>query len=162
MTKIEKTKIPNAAIILRKIFEENKDKRICVVGSSCVGKSTLLSYFSEVLDMDDILFGNKKKGVLPKLTKDEIDYVCGPWSVEVGEFMKRKARENINIEKERPVFGTIVFDCDLIVEIVVPNEILEKRVSARNAVFSDVLNMKRQIEIEIEKSDKPKIVVENI
>ena len=109
MTKIEKLEIPNSVIILRKIFEENKDKRICVVGSSCVGKSTLLSYFSEVLDMDDILFGNKKKGVLPKLTKDEIDYVCGPWNVEVGEFIKRKAKENINIEKGRPVFGTIVF-----------------------------------------------------
>lgn len=162
MNKLETSQVPSAVIELRKIFNDNKDKRICVVGSSCVGKSTLLNHLPEAVDMDDILFGDKEKGVDPKLTPEEIEYVCGLWDEKVGEFMVKKAKENIQLEKGKPVFGTIVFDCDLVVEVVIPDNILEKRVKQRNASLQDVLNMKRQIESEIEKSGKPKIVVENI
>lgn len=47
---------------LDKIFEENKDKRICVVATSCAGKSTLLKFFEDAKDMDEELF--------PLLTKE--------------------------------------------------------------------------------------------
>lgn len=36
---------------LFRIFEENKDKRICVLGTSCTGKTTLI----EELNIDDEL-----------------------------------------------------------------------------------------------------------
>jgi ATPase subunit of ABC transporter with duplicated ATPase domains len=104
---IEKT--PKAVEELKKLFAQNIEKRICVVGASCVGKSTLLSYLPEVVDMDDLLFGSKQKAILPLLTQKEIDYVCGPWTPEVGEFMKQRAHELIKIEAGHPVFGTIFF-----------------------------------------------------
>ncbi len=158
----QKEKPPIAVEKLRNIFAQNIEKRICVVGASCVGKSTLLSYLPEATDMDDLLFGNKEKDIQPLLTKKEIDYVCGPWTPEVGQFMIRKAHELIKIEAGHPVFGTIVFPSDLVVEINVPDSILRERIRRRNTNENDVFNMKAQIEAEIEKSGIQKIIVENI
>ena len=153
---------PLAVEKMKKLFADNIEKRICVVGASCVGKSTLLGYLPEAVDMDDLLFGNKQKGIVPLLTQQEIDYVCGPWTPEVGQFMTRKSHELIKIEAGYPVFGTIVFPSDLVVEITVPDNILRERIRRRNTDEKDVFNMKAQIESEIERSGIEKIVVENI
>ena len=153
---------PLAVEKMKKLFVDNIEKRICVVGASCVGKSTLLGYLPEAVDMDDLLFGNKQKGIVPLLTQQEIDYVCGPWTPEVGQFMTRKAHELIKIEVGHPVFGTIVFPSDLVIEITVPDNILRERIRRRDTDEKDVFNMKAQIESEIERSGIEKIVVENI
>lgn len=153
---------PLAVEKLRKVFTDNTEKRICIVGSSCVGKSTLLEYLPEAIDMDDLLFGNKQKGIDPLLTKQEIEYVCGPWTPEVGQFITKKAHELIKIEAGRPVFGTIVFPSDLIIEVTVPDNILRERIRRRETSEDDVFNMKAQIESEIEQSGIEKIIVENI
>ena len=153
---------PLAVEKMKKLFADNIEKRICVVGASCVGKSTLLGYLPEAVDMDDLLFGNKQKGIVPLLTQKEIDYMCGPWTPEVGQFMTRKSHELIKIEAGYPVFGTIVFPSDLVVEITVPDNILRERIRRRNTDEKDVFNMKAQIESEIERSGIEKIVVENI
>ncbi len=153
---------PMAVEKMKKLFADNIKRRICVVGASCVGKSTLLSYLPEAVDMDDLLFGSKQKGISPLLTQKEIDYVCGPWIPEVGQFMTQKAHELIKIEAGHPVFGTIVFPSDLIIEITVPDNILRERIRRRDTDEKDVFNMKAQIEWEIEKSGIEKIVVGNI
>ena len=153
---------PLAVEKMKKLFADNIEKRICVVGSSCVGKSTLLGYLPEAVDMDDLLFGNKQKGISPLLTQKEIDYVCGIWTPEVGQFMTQKANELIKIEAGHPVFGTIVFPSDLVIEITVPDNILRERIRRRNTDEKDVFNMKVQIESEIEKSGIEKIIIENI
>lgn len=160
--KLNNEKLPVAVEKISHIFSSNTEKRICVVGASCVGKSTLLSYLPEAVDMDDLLFGNEQKGIEPLLTQAERDYVCGPWTPEVGQFMTKKAHELIKIEAGHPVFGTIVFPSDLVVEINVPDNILRERIRRRNTGEKDVFNMKAQIESEIEKSGIEKIVVENI
>lgn len=153
---------PLAVEKMKKLFADNIEKRICVVGSSCVGKSTLLGYLPEAVDMDDLLFGNKQKGISPLLTQKEIDYVCVVWTPEVGQFMTQKANELIKIEAGHPVFGTIVFPSDLVIEITVPDNILRERIRRRNTDEKDVFNMKVQIESEIEKSGIEKIIIENI
>ena len=154
--------IPQAVEKLRAIFDANKDKRICVVGASCSGKSTLLKYLPEAIDMDDVLFGNKDKGLKAILTREETDYVCGPWDEEVGNFMTKRAKELINIEPGCPVFGTVVFPSDLVIELVVPEVKLKERIKDRDTSEQDVLNMKKQIELEIKNSGIEKIVVENL
>lgn len=160
--KLNNEKIPVAVEKISHIFSSNVEKRICVVGASCVGKSTLLRFLPEAVDMDDLLFGNKQKGIKPLLTQQERDYVCGPWTLEVGQFMTKKAHELIKIEAGHPVFGTIVFPSDLVIEVSVPDDILRERIRRRNSNEQDVFNMKAQIESEIEKSGIEKIVVENI
>ena len=61
-------KLPVAVERLSQIFHDYIEKRVCVVGSSCVGKSTLLEHFPEAVDMDDLLFGSEQKGIVPLLT----------------------------------------------------------------------------------------------
>lgn len=153
---------PPLALTLSKIFSENIDKRICVICPSCVGKSTLIKYLPEAIDMDELLFGNKECSGIPLLSEEEINYVCGPWTPEVGSFMAEKARELISIKPGQPVFGTIVFLSDLIIEITLPDDILIERAVQRGENVEDVFNMKKQIEDEIEKSGIEKIVLENI
>jgi len=154
--------IPVVVERMRKLFAENSERRVCVVGASCVGKTTLMNYLPEAVDMDDLLFGNKQKGISPLLTQTEIDYVCGPWTPEVGQFMTRKSHELIKIEPGHPVFGTIVFPSDLVIEITVSDHILRERIRRRNTKEDDVFKMKAQIEDEIEKSGIQKVVLENI
>lgn len=125
---LNQEKPPVAAEKIRQIFSANIEKRICVVGSSCVGKSTLLLYLPEAVDMDDLLFGNKQKGIEPLLTQHEVGYACGPWTPEVGQFMIKKARELVKVGAGHPVFGTIVFPSDLVIEITVPDSILRERI----------------------------------
>ena len=38
---------------LSKIFEENKDKRICVLGTTCTGKTYLINATNMGLDMEN-------------------------------------------------------------------------------------------------------------
>jgi len=160
--KVTTKKPPVAVEEISRIFSSNVEKRICVVGVSCVGKSTLLNYLPEAVDMDDLLFGNKQKGIEPLLTQNERDYVCGPWTPEIGQFMTKKARELIKIEAGHPVFGTIVFPSDLVIEISVPDNILRERIRRRNSNEQDVFNMKAQIEAEIKTSGIEKIIVKNV
>ena len=154
--------MPFAVGELRAIFSDNKEKRISVVGASCAGKSTLMRYFPEAIDMDDLLFGTEDGKTKPLLTPEERAYVSGPWTPKVGEFMAKRARELVRVEAGRPVFGTIVFPSDLVVEITVPEDALKERIKNRNATAEDVLAMKAQIEENIRESGIEKIVVENV
>lgn len=153
---------PVAVEKLRSIFSSNPKKRICVVGPSCVGKSTLFRHFPEAVDMDELLFGHKQKSIPPLLTQQEIDYVCGAWTPEVGQFMEKRARELIRVAAGHPVFGTIVFPCDLVVELTTSDKILRERIEARNASLQDVLQMKSQIEDQIRASGIEKVVIKNV
>lgn len=53
---------------LRKLFIDNKNKRICVLGTTCTGKTTLINELNMGVDMDEEIF--------PLLTKEETEYVC--------------------------------------------------------------------------------------
>ena len=137
---------------LRALFDANKQKRVCVVGTTCTGKSTLLKLFPEAVDMDEIVF--------PKLSKQESDYVDSkPWTPEIGKKMIELARKHAHVEPGKPVFGTVVLDCDLIVELKISDELLRERVAARSLVFEDAKNMQAQIEREFRASGVESVVL---
>lgn len=138
---------------LNNIFKENKDKRICVVATSCAGKSTLLKSLSNCLDMDDVLF--------PLLTKEETDYVCSPnWTEEIGIFMDNLAKTKIKIKPGFPVFGTVILDADLIIFLHINDELLESRCASRESNFIDSKNMQDKIEDELKNIEKEIIKLE--
>lgn len=135
---------------LKNILDCNKDKRIVVVGTTCTGKTTFLKTIRECFDMDALVF--------PKLTKEEADYVCQtPWTVEIGDTMSGLAKERVAVERGKPVFGTVVLDCDLIVYLKISNGLLKERVELRGTNFDDAKNMQKQIEQEIKESHIPVI-----
>lgn len=138
---------------LIEIFEENKYKRICVLGTTCTGKTTLINATNMGLDMD--------KEIFPLLTQEETDYVCQtPWTEEIGNKMDELVRTKLSINPGTPMFGTVLLDCDLIVYLHINDDLLLERTKLRNTDFSNAKNMQQKIEEEIKKSNIPIIYVE--
>lgn len=138
---------------LAQIFNENKDKRICVLGTTCTGKTTLINATNMGLDMD--------KEIFPLLTEEETEYVCRtPWTEEIGDKMDELVRTKLSIKPGIPMFGTVLLDCDLIVYLHIDDELLFERTRLRNVDFNNAKNMQRSIEEEIRKSNIPTITIE--
>lgn len=131
---------------LKNLLKENKDKRIVVIGTTCTGKTTLLKNIKNACDMDDLVF--------PLFTKEEKEYVCqSPWTPEIGKTMERLIKERVKVEKGKPLFGTVLLDCDLIVYLKISDKLLKERTLSRNSIFEDAKNMQKSIEKQIKKSN---------
>lgn len=138
---------------LENILEENKDKRICILGTSCTGKTTLIEYTGMGKDMDEEIF--------PLLTKEEEEYVCRtPWTKEIGNYMDNLVKTKLKIEPGIPLFGTVLLDCDLIVYLHINDELLKMRTEKRNVDFINAKNMQQSIEEEIKNSNIETITLE--
>ena len=138
---------------LKQVFNDNKDKRICVLGTTCTGKTTLINATNMGLDMD--------KEIFPLLTQEETEYVCQtPWTEEIGNKMDELVRTKLKIKPGIPMFGTVLLDCDLIVYLHINDELLFERTNSRNVDFNNAKNMQQKIEEEIKKSNIPTIYVE--
>lgn len=147
-TTIHKQEIDVQAQELQRILERHNDKRVIVLGGTCTGKTTLLKYIEDAHDMDKLIF--------PLLSQEETDFVCQtPWTPEIGEVMTRLTKERIDVEPGKPVFGTVVLDADLIVQLKISDEALTERTAQRGVSFEDAKNMQTQIEDEINKSGLP-------
>lgn len=124
---------------LTKIFDRHHDKKICVLGTTCCGKSTLQSQFHEAVDMDEELW--------PTLSKEEKSYICQkPWTNDIGIFTSNLVRERVSIKPGHPLFSLILLDCDVIVYLGICDELLQKHCQKRNASFEDAKNVKYAIE----------------
>ena len=124
---------------LIEIFEENRDKRICVLGATCTGKTTLIKGTNIGLDMDEEIF--------PLLTQEETEYVCRtPWTQEIGNRMDELVKTKLSIKQGTPMFGTVLLDCDLIVYLHINDDLLLERTKLRNTDFSNAKNMQQKIE----------------
>ena len=138
---------------IKEILEKNQDKRICVLGTTCTGKSTLLKDIPYALDMDKIIF--------PLLTQEEKDYVCQtPWTEEIGDCMDKLVKEKIKISVGSPVFGTVIIDSDLLVYLDIDDELLKSRTQKRNVDFTNAVNMNKSIIEEIKQVNIPCISVQ--
>lgn len=138
---------------LMQVFNENSNKRICVLGTTCTGKTTLINDSKIGLDMD--------KKIFPLLTKEETDYVCStPWTEEIGEKMDEFVRTKLSIKPGLPMFGTVLLDCDLIVYLHINDELLLERTKLRNVDFMNAKNMQQKIESEIRNSGLETITLE--
>lgn len=138
---------------LRRIFSNNSNKRVCVLGTTCTGKSTILKNNNIGKDMDEEIF--------PLLTKEETEYVCQtPWTKEIGNKMNELVREKLHIVAGTPMFGTVLLDCDLIVYLHIDDKLLFERAKLRNADFDNAKSMQKEIEEEIKNSKIPTITIE--
>ena len=134
---------------IAKIIAENQDKRIVVVGTTCTGKSTLVSQLKkegvDAHDMDELIF--------PQLTKKEADTVNKtPWTEEIGRLMDNLAKKYVKVGPGSPVFGTILFDSDLIIYLRINDEKLMERIVSRKVNFEDAKKMQNAIEREVKSS----------
>ena len=124
---------------LAKLFDRYYDKRICVLGTTCCGKSTLQSQFAETVDMDEELW--------PTLSKEEELYICQkPWTNDIGKFTSKLVKERVVIKPGHPLFSLILLDCDVIIYLGISDALLQKHCQLRNASFEDAKNVKYAIE----------------
>lgn len=138
---------------LKKIFSENINKKICVLGTTCTGKTTLINELNVGKDMDDLIF--------PLLTESEKNYVCqSPWTQEIGNKMDEFVRTKLSIKPSVPLFGTVLLPCDLIVYLRIDDELLLERTNLRHVNFLDAKNMQSKIEKEIYDSNIETIIVD--
>ena len=125
--------------ILEAIFKKHKDERVCVLGTTCCGKSTLLKQIPNCVDMDEALW--------PLLTQEEIDFVCQkPWTKEIGDYFDNLIYTKVKIAKGMPMFGTVILDCDTVVYLDIADDVLKAHCEKRNVSFEDTKNMKTAIE----------------
>lgn len=131
----------NSKIIckLNQIFDKYKDKRICVLGTTCCGKTTLLKQIPGCVDLDDILW--------PQLSEDEKNYINKqPWTDEVGKFVDKLAYEKVVVKEGVPLFTTLIIDCDVVIYLDIDDKILKEHCEKRKVSFSDAKNMKIAVE----------------
>ena len=101
------------------------------------------------------------KIIFPLLSDEEREYVCQtPWTPEIGETMDRLVKEKIKIKPGKPVFGTVIIDCDLIVYLDISDELLLERTKSRNVDYQDAKKMKDSIERDIEDTTIPVIRIQ--
>ena len=138
---------------LKELLIDNNDKRICVLGTTCTGKTTLINSYGFGIDMDKELF--------PLLTNEEKEYVCStPWTEEIGAKMDELVRTKLSIKPGVPLFSTVLLDCDLIIYLHINDELLLERTKSRKVDFINAKNMQLKIEKEIKKSKKPTIIID--
>ncbi|MEG0553854.1 MAG: hypothetical protein RR533_10095 [Carnobacterium sp.] len=124
---------------LEELFTRYREKRICVLGTTCCGKSTLQQCFSQSVDMDEVLWTT--------LTKEEETYICSkPWTNDIGRFTSKIVKERMVIEPGHPLFSLILLECDMIVYLEISDGLLREHCNKRSASFEDAKNVKLAIE----------------
>lgn len=134
-----KTSVQETINALNVIFEKHKNDRVCVLATTCCGKSTLQEQISGTVDMDEVLW--------PQLTKDEEAYICQkPWTREIGNFTSKLVKERVTVKAGQPIFSLILLDCEVIVYLDISDELLAEHCKKRGSAFQDAKNVKNAIE----------------
>ena len=122
---------PDAIRRLREAFAANRDRRILALGTTCAGKSTFAKEFPEALDQDELCWAR----LAPPL-RDAL--AAGDWSPANAEAWAAHVRAVMaahRIEPGRPVFGTELTDCDVIVYLKVGEATLRERAALRGIPY---------------------------
>ncbi len=134
-----KTSAQETINALNAIFDKHKNDRICILGTTCCGKSTLHEQIPGTVDMDEVLW--------PQLTKDDEAFICQkPWTREIGDFTKKLVKERVAIKAGQPTFSLILLDSEVIVYLDICDELLAEHCKKRGSVFQDAKNVKDAIE----------------
>ena len=124
---------------LKAIFEKHENERICVLATTCCGKTTLLRQIPNCVDLDDELW--------PQLTKEEADFISQkPWTHEIGDFIDKLVYEKISIKPGHPLFSTIIVDCDVVVYLDISDELLAEHCKKRGNDYADSKNVMEAVE----------------
>jgi 8-oxo-dGTP pyrophosphatase MutT (NUDIX family) len=126
---------------LTAIFERHKHERVCVIGTVCAGKTTLLKQLTDCIYMDDVLW--------TKVSPEDTAYLSQrPWTAEQGEPLDRLINEHVRVTPGFPLFGTVILECEAVVYLDISDELLAKHCSSRGEEFylSDAKRIKQTIE----------------
>ena len=127
---------------LKNIFEKHKNERICVAGTMCCGKTTLVKQLTEYncIDSDDEFW--------IQASEEEIEfYSQRPFTKEMNNSLHKLFNERISIKSNFPLFGVYILDCEVVVYLDIAKNILKNRCEKRGDTdFTDAFNLKKWIE----------------
>jgi len=139
---------------LIEIFENNTDKRILVLGTTCSGKTTLLKSLPECRDMDALVWELLPSEIQAELSNPSwTDDMCNTWREYV-----IKAKQIIKIEAGHPLFAATSFDSDIIVYLNIDENTLRERTKKRNIEYEIAVANDNRIKEELR--NLPVIVVD--
>jgi energy-coupling factor transporter ATP-binding protein EcfA2 len=125
---------------LKAIFEKHKEERVCVLGTICAGKSTLLSQLpGNCEDLDDVLW--------PNLPEEETAFLRqSKWTEEMGNEIDRLVYKYVKIKPGCPLFTTVIVDCEAVVYLDISDELLAAHCKKRGIDFAEAKQIKEAIE----------------
>ena len=129
---------------LRAIFEKHEQERVCVIGTPCVGKTTILKQLPEYNceDLDDVLWPiipQEEMGLFNKLVKE-------PWTKEFSNEIDRLIYKYLKVKIGCPLFTSVIVDCEAVVYLDISDDLLAEHCEKRGDSFDDCKKMKKAIE----------------
>ena len=129
---------------LKAIFEKHRDERVCVIGTICVGKSTLLNQLPEYNceDLDDVLWPH-----IPEEEKAQMNRLLeGPWTTDLGDEIDRLIYRYGKVKPGSPLFTSVIIDCEAVVYLDISDSLLREHCEKRGDSYEDAKNVKEAIE----------------
>jgi len=127
---------------LSAIFEQHKHERICVIGTMCCGKTTLLRQLTayHCVDVDDELW--------LQIPAEEIEVLSQkPITKEIIDEVVRLMHEKITVKPGCPLFGITILECEAVVYLDIAPQLLGEHCKSRgDTSFADALYVKQRVE----------------
>ena len=127
---------------LKTILEKHKNERVCVIGTMCCGKSTLIKQLPEYncIDMDDKFW--------VQIPEEEIEVLSQtPITEEVISTIFKLMYEKVTVTPGFPMFGVLILDCEVVVYLDISEKLLEEHCKRRgDTALVDALFVKKRIE----------------
>lgn len=138
---------------LKLVLGQNKNKRISVIGTTCVGKTTFLKNIPEGIEISKLA---------PPLTDEEKKFYYNAPLTKKNEEKRLDLRHRRALVKPgQPAFGTgIAQGTELIIYLTIDDNLLRKRTTSRNVNFRDAKIMQKFIEKSIKESELPVIEIQ--
>lgn len=138
---------------LKLILKKNRNKRISVVGTTCVGKTTLQKDIPESIEISKLA---------PPLTeKEEEFYYNAPLTKENEEKRFDLRPRRAVVKKGQPAFGIgIAKGTELIIYLSISDELLKERTELRGVDFKEARLIESFIKSSIKESGLPVIEIE--
>jgi len=138
---------------LKAILEQNIDKKITVIGTTCVGKTTLQKEIPESISISKLA---------PRLTEEEKDFYYNAPLTKENEERRLDLRPRRAIVKAgQPAFGTgIARGTELIIYLIISDKLLMERTQSRKVDFNEARVMENFIKESIKKSNLPVIEIQ--
>ena len=140
---------------LKRIFNENSDKRILVLGTTCAGKTTLIKSLPECLDQDEVCWVLLPKELEERLSK-------GSWTEEMIESWNKhveNATKIVEIEPGRPLFAGSVFKSDIIIYLNISEKTLRERTKKRGIAYEVASNYNNELKEKLKSINLPVIAI---
>jgi len=127
---------------LKAIFEKHRNERVCVVGTMCCGKTTLIQQLFQYncVDVD--------KDFWPQISEEEIEILSQtPITNEIINRIFELMYAKVTVKSGQPLFGVLILDCDVVVYLDIADNLLAEHCKKRGDTnFEDALFVKKCIE----------------